>query len=335
MKRTLLISGILVFFVMLISCKEKGSKSTSSEKSMKKVVVITPLSHPSLDQSIDGFRQGLSEKNYTTNNVEFKFMNASGDFGKIASLVKSAIALKPSLIFVLTTPAAAEAIKLTDASKIPLIYTAVTDPVQAKIVSSMDASETLATGVSDRYPVKEQVEFFLKILPTMKTAGLIFNPAEENSRILVRDTISALEQNNIKASKYEVSTAYEISSRVQEAISVNDCIIVNGDNLVTENLLEVINLCIKLKKPLFVGDPDSVRKGAVATVGPSYFAIGRQTGIKAAQILNGEDPRKIPSEYPKSFDYIVNTKAATAMGVKIPEDFWTIHQIWESRISPK
>ncbi|HUU16398.1 MAG TPA: ABC transporter substrate-binding protein [Sedimentisphaerales bacterium] len=333
MKRALPICGILLSLLLLTSCKENGNQTNAKEGGTKKIVIVTPLSHPSLDQSIDGFRQGLAEKDYTEANVEFIFMNASGDLGKIAFLVKSAIARKPSLIFVLTTPAAAESIKLTNPAGIPMVYTAVTDPVEAKIVTSMEKSETLATGVSDRYPVKEQVNMFMRILPTMKTAGLIYNPAEANSRILVKQTISALEENNIQALRYEVHYASEISSRVKQAILLNDCIIVNGDNLVTENLAEVINLCIQSKKPLFVGDPDSVRRGAIATVGPSYFAIGRQTGIKAAQILDGKDPRNIPSEYPRSFDYIINTKAAEAMGVKIPEDFWFSRQIWESRIS--
>lgn len=333
MKKALLMVGILLLFSLLISCEKKDNKTVASKNDMKRIVVITPLSHPSLDQSIDGFRQGLLEKDYTDTNVEFIFTNASGDFGKIASLVKSAIARKPSVIFVLTTPVAAEAIKLTNAAHIPMVYTAVTDPVEAKIVTSMEKSETLATGVSDRYPVNEQVKMFIRILPTMKTAALIYNPAEANSRILVKQTISALEENNIEGLKYEVNNASEISSCVKQAILLYDCIIVNGDNLVTENLSEVINLCVQSKKPLFVGDPDSVRNGAVAAVGPSYFAIGRQTGLKAAEILDGKDPREIPSEYPRSFDYIINTKAAEAMGVKVPEDFWFSRQIWESKIS--
>jgi len=332
MKRRSLLWGIILSFLLLISCKEESNKIETNESNVKKVVIITPLSHPSLDQSIDGFRQGLAEKNYTDDNVEFIFMNASGNFDKIASLVKSAIAQKPSLIFVLTTPAAAECIQLTNPAQIPLVYTAVTDPVDAKIVTNMEKSETLATGVSDRYPVEEQVRTFMRILPAMKTAALISNPAEANSQILVKQTISNLEANNIKGLKYEVHDASEISSRTKQAILLSDCIIVNGDNLVTENLSEVINICIQSKTPLFVGDPDSVRKGAIATVGPSYFAIGRQAGNKAAQILNGEDPRNIPSEYPRSFDYIVNMKAAEAMGVKIPEDFWSSRQIWESKI---
>jgi putative ABC transport system substrate-binding protein len=326
---------ILIMMVVIItaSCSKKGGENQTSRDTKKTIVIITPLSHPSLDQSIKGFRQGLAEKDYSERNVEFILMNASGDFGKLQSIVQSAIARKPNLVFVLTTPAAMECIKVTDAAGIPMVYTAVTDPVSAKIVTSMEKSETLATGVSDRYPVEEQVAVFLRLLPDMKSAALLYNPAEENSQILVKQTIAALSKNGVEGRKYQVNNASEIASRVSQAVAADDCIIVNGDNLVTENLTEVINACVKNRKPLFVGDPDSVRKGAVATVGPSYFSIGRQTGLKAAAILNGTDPRSIPSEYPKSFDYIINTAAAQAMGLDISDEYWMSRQIWESNTS--
>jgi putative tryptophan/tyrosine transport system substrate-binding protein len=329
---TVLVSFALVLS-LFVGCEKPSNDRKVSAGGTRTVVVLTPLSHPSLDQAIDGFRQGLSEKGYSGEKIRIELKNASGDFTKIASITKASIDMGPALIFVLTTSAASEAIKLTNPAGIPLVYTAATDPVAAGVVSDMSKSETLATGVSDRYPVKEQVETFMRISPNIKTAGLLFNPEEENSRILVEQTIQALEEKGVVGKKYLVNDVSQVSSRTKQAISESDCIIVNGDNLLTENLAEVISLCIAGKKPLFVGDPDSVRKGAVATVGPSYFSLGRQSGFKAAQILAGEDPRTIPSEYPRAFDYVINTNAAKAMGVEIGSDTWASRQIWESKAS--
>ena len=320
---------LTVFSLVFISCQKAEAMKSDSHK-MYKIVIITPLSHPSLDQAIDGFIKGLNEKGFDKGKINFEVMNANGDFAKIPSLTKSAILKQPNLIFVLTTPAASTAIKITNKANIPLVYTAVTDPVAAGIVTSMDKSETLATGVSDRYPVKKQIKLFLSILPGMKSCGILYNPSEENSRILVRQTIEAMSEYNINCVKYEIKNASEIPAQTQKILASHDCVIVNGDNLATENLSIIINLCIKNKKPLFVGDPNSVRNGAVATVGPNYYSLGLKSGLKAAQILNGESPKSIPSEYPTEFDYIINTKAAKDMGIKIPASFWESREIWES-----
>lgn len=333
MKRTRKISTVFLGFlcVVLISSSMGCSNEQSKDVTSHKIYVITPLSHPSLEASIAGFKQGLSENGYPLNKVAIEYSNANGDFSKVASLVKLAIEAKPSLIFVVTTPAAAEAIKLTNSANIPLVYTAVTDPVSAKIVTAMQRSETLATGVSDKYPVEEQVNFFLKVMPGMKKTGMLYNPAEQNSLILVKETETELKKHAVAVSRYEVHNAAEIPVEIKRLLAENDSVIVNGDNLVMENLTGVINACVQAKKPLFVGDPDSVKKGAVATVGPSYFDIGTRAGAKAAQILGGKSAKEIPSEYPNAFHYIINTKAAELMGIRIPNEFWAQRQIWESQ----
>jgi putative tryptophan/tyrosine transport system substrate-binding protein len=333
MKLLTRLSAIMFAVVLIISiaCNHEHSDSRTE----KLVVAITPLSHPSLQQSFEGFVQGLNEKGYDQSRVKIETLNANGNFAAIPSLVKNAVARKPAAIFVVTTPACAEAVKITNPAGIPLLYTAVTDPISAKIVTAMDRSDTLATGVSDRYPVDAQMRLVRSLLPTMSKAALLYNPAEENSQILVRQSIDALTKMGVQSKRYEVHNASEIPSQAKQAIDANDCVIVNGDNLVIENLSTVANICRTNKKPLFVGDPDSVRKGAIATVGPSYFDIGRRTGHKAAEVLNGKSPKEIPSEFPVLFDYIINTEAAKSMGLNIPAEFWASRGIWESRSSSK
>lgn len=326
---------VVVLFTLIFAGFQPEESSASDSSRLHKIITITPLSHPSLDQAIDGFIQGLSEKGFDKSKIELEVINANADFSKISSLTKSAIAKHPDLIFVLTTPAASAAVQITNEAGIPLVYAAVTDPVSTGIVTGMDKSETLATGVSDRYPVDEQIKVFLAVLPGMKSCGILYNPSEENSRILVRQTVEAMTRHNINCVQYEISNSSEIPSQTKQILNDHDCIIVNGDNLATENLSTIIDLCIKMKKPLLVGDPESVRRGALATVGPSYYSIGIRSGFKAAQILKGESPKSIPSEYPTSFDYIINTQAAKNMGVTIPPSFWESREIWESPASSK
>jgi putative ABC transport system substrate-binding protein len=330
MKKTTFVFTIL-FTLCFGSCQSEETKQI--EQGKKKVVIITPMTHPSLDQSINGFLVGLAEMGFSEEKIIIKRLNASGRLEEIPSLAKQAVSMKASVVFVLSTPAAAQVIKITNPEKVPMVYTAVTDPIKSQIITNMNQSETFATGVSDRYPVAEQVKIFKIFQPTMKNAAVLYNPTEENSRILVEKTISELSIREVQCSRFEVTSASQITAETKRALKNNDCIIVNGDNLVIENLNSVIAICTKEKKPLFVGDPESVRNGAVTTVGPSYFGIGRTAGRKAADVLNGVDVRTIPSEDPRSFDYIVNTKAATLMGLKIPSDFWETRDVWESRHS--
>lgn len=336
MKRYISFFLVLFSFVLImprsISCKQ-APQGTMNRKAPL-VAIITPFSHPSLNQSIQGFKSGLTLKGYGKSKIDYLDMNATGDFSKISLIVESAIKKKPALIFVLTSPAASFAVKLTDKAKIPLVYCAVTDPIGANIVTSMEHSKTNATGISDRFPVKEQVKIFNILSRNMKSVGIIYNPKEQNSRVLVGQTIDAFKEYNIPVIKYTINKADEISSKTKLALGENSCIVVNGDNLATENLATIINLCKKEKKPLFVGDPDSVRKGGVATVGPSYYHLGVRAGYKAAKILQGEKANDIPSEYPHEFDYIINMDSAAKMGVKVPIEFWELRTIWESRDQP-
>jgi len=329
MRKIKLIYAVYLFVALfLVSCSSDSMQLSNIER--KKVIVITPVSHPSLEQSILGFIDGLSSEGYDNDKIGIKKMNANGDFSRVPSLTKNAVEEQPDLIFVLTTPAASQAIKITDPAGVNLIYTAVTDPIKAGIVTGMEKSNTLATGVSDRYPVKEQVKLFKLIYPEMKMAAVLYNPDEENSRILQLQTISELENNDVGYREFKINEQSKIVGLTKQALNVSDCLIVNGDNMLVENISLIINLCKKAKKPIFVGDPESVRRGAVATVGPSYYSIGEKAGKKAAKVLKGESPKDIPSEYPNSFDYIVNTSAAYDMGLNIPRRFWQSRTIWES-----
>ena len=329
--KTAFVGVTLIAVIMLTDGCSKTAPPLGANKGVKpSVIIVKPLEHPSLEQCINGFKQGLSDSGFDSEKIDIELLNANGNFANVAGLVKAAVAKNPNVIFTVTTQAASDAIKITD-GKVPLVYSAVTDPVQAGIVSAWERSSTWATGVSDRYPVEEQVAVFTSLKPNAKTFALLYNPAEQNSQILVEETYKAILAGGLTPKKYAVNKADDISATLKAALAENDCAIVTGDNLLTENLHTVIKICIAARKPLFVGDPDSVRKGAVATVGPSYFEIGRLAGQKAAEIIKGKSPGSIPSERPRSFDYIINMEAAAAMNVEVPPTFWRKMTVWESR----
>lgn len=330
--------AILAAALAVASCNENSqtAKQTATAPA-KNVTVVTPMSHPSLQAAIEGFRAGLTERGLIDGkDVTITVENAQNDWDKIMSLVKSAIAKQTDLVFVVTTPAASRAITVTEPAKVPLVYAAVTNPVAAEIVTSMGRdNKRLSTGVSDRYPVEQQITFIQQIMPTMKRLGVLYSAGEQNSKQLADETSAQADRLGIASPHYVVPGRTEISSEVKRALAENDAVIVNGDNVLTEHLEAVLGLAARYEKPVFVGDPDSVRKGAVATVGPSYFDNGRRAGMKAAEVLSGTDIRSIPSEYPTRYDYIVNTEAAKQFNLLIPPTVWQTRAVWESRDGPE
>jgi putative ABC transport system substrate-binding protein len=328
MKRRFQVGLILAIAITLMSCGQ-DNKSTQVEK-QKTVTIITLLSHPSLNSTIEGFRLGLSDNGYSDSKLDLKIENALGDLSRIPILTKLAVEERRSLVFVVTTPAASAAIRITDPARIPLVYSAVTEPVAAGIVTSMDGSTTYATGVSDRYDVGKQIKFFKKIVPDMKRIGILYSAGEQNSNILADETVREAQAVNLGSRRYVIEDISRFPVITKQALEENDAIVINGDNKLIDGLSIAVNLAVSFKKPLFVGDPDSVRKGALATVGPSYFDIGRRAGQKAAEILQGKDVRTIPSEHPSGFDYIINLEAARSMGVAVPNTAWEGRTIWQS-----
>jgi len=297
------------------------------------VAIISPMRHPSLDEAIEGFKETL-ESDSRIGTVKFIDLNADGDLSTIGLLTQRAVKSDPDIIFSLSTPATAEAAKIVGRSDIPLVFTAVTDPVTAGIVTRMDGSETNATGVTDRYPVKEQMALLIKMMPTVKKIAFLMNPSEQNSQILVKESMAELKLRGIESEKFEASDGSSVALVAKTAARSSDALVINGDNLFTNHIDDVIRVCLEDKKPLFVGDPDSVKKGAVCAVGPSYRSLGSESALKAIRILNGERASDIPTTHPTDFEYIINTDAATAFGINIPIDVIKSRAIWISPSNP-
>jgi putative tryptophan/tyrosine transport system substrate-binding protein len=171
----------------------------------------------------------------------------------------------------------------------------------------------------------------LNCYTNVKSVAILRNPAEQNSRVLSEQSKEQLSILGIPSVIIDVAEESEINAKVEGAVRQHNCIVVNGDNLLIANIGRVIKLCSAAKIPLYVGDPDSVRKGAVAAVGPSYFSLGQQVGRQASAVLGGKRAGAIPCEFPISFDYIINTVAAESMGLDIKGESLQIRTIWTSR----
>lgn len=309
----------------------KGGETQPSGMKTYRVLIVMPVMHPSLDSAIEGFKDGLASHGLASLRVTYVELEAAAQTQGIGQIVTSELASGVDLVLALTSRAAQEAVEVTSRAGVPLVYTAVTDPVASGIVTSMAASELHSTGVSDRYPVPEQVAFFDKFLHAGASIAVMFSPDEVNSRILSSKTREELIARGHEVVLVEVADDSEIAEKAKAAAAGHDAVVINGDNRLVNHLDVVVRHCKADGTPLFVGDPESAEHGAVAAVGPSYYDLGVDAASKAARILlKGEAAGDIPSSTPRVLRYVVNQAAARQMGGSIPAEVWQSRDIWES-----
>lgn len=294
-----------------------GASSAGGDGAKKKIEILQFVTHAALDSTNKGFVKGLADNGFPADKVEITQQNAAGDAPNNTQMATKISQGKPDLVFAIATPSAqavANAVKST-----PVLFTAVTDPVGAKLVKSEEAPGANVTGTSDRNPVKEQLELLKKLKPDAKTVGIVYSSAEPNSAVQVQWAKDAAVGLGLTIEEKAISASSEVS---QAASSLNvDAIYVPTDNAVVSGLASLVKVA-ESKKTLVLGaEAGTVKAGAVATVGINYEKLGEQTGAMAAKILKGEaKPADMPVETQSEYDVYVNEKAAKNIGLTIPAD---------------
>ena len=318
----------LIVILLLFSCNNQ-----SSNKNPLRIVTFSPMIHQSLNSEIDGFKEGLRINGWKDGeNLVIEDVNASGSWNEISRMLETIYSNSPDLVFVVSTPAAQAAAKYCKQYSVPTIYGAVTDPVISDIVESLDSSKIPITGVTDRYPTRSQSEFFSLFFKNgSKEKGLIlYSPNEKNSQILSSETEQYMNEFGVQSERLVIENINDLTQKLENVINKYTFVIVNGDNAIIERISSVSSLCSKYKKPLFVGDPLSVKFGAIGSLGPDYFLMGEDAADKANRILKGEYAGSISGSNPTKFKKVVNSEIAYKIGFTIPQKVWLSNSMWES-----
>jgi putative ABC transport system substrate-binding protein len=294
-----------------------SSASPSADTSKAYTIGISQIvTHPALDATVNGFKDALAAAGYT--NVTYDLQNAEGDMATTASIAQKFAGDNLDLVLGVATPTAQALAKaITDR---PVLFTAVTDPVGAGLVQDPNAPSANVTGVSDMQPVKPILELVQTFRPDAKAVGMVYNAGESNSVFLVKQAEKDAASMGLTIVKAPAGTSAEVQAAAQSLIGRADAIMVVGDNTAVSALESIIKVAEQNKMPLVAGDPDSVKRGAVAAYGFDYYDLGKQTGDMAAKILSGTPISGIPVEFAKNLQLSVNEKAAAAQGVTMPQD---------------
>lgn len=317
----IVMSGLLA--VTLTACgsppQETGSASKSTEPKMLKVGITQFIEHPALDSVHKGIEDGLAEAGYENGkNLQIDFQNAHGEINNTVSIAQKFAGDKSDMVVAITTPSAQAVAKVIQ--DVPVVFSTVTDPVSAQLVSSLDKPDKNITGTSDKVSMEQQLELIQSFMPNLKKLGVLYTTSEVNSEVQVKDLEAAGKKKGIEVIKTGISSQSEIQLGAQTLVGQVEAILIPIDNTVVSSFEGVLSVTEKAKIPVFASDVDTVKRGAVATYGIDYYKMGKQTGQMAARILGGQKVAGTPVEVSKETDLYINSRAVELYGLEISDN---------------
>ncbi|NLL01203.1 MAG: ABC transporter substrate-binding protein [Clostridiales bacterium] len=311
---TTLMFGVLVA-TLLMGCSKK-------EDGEFLIGIGQFAEHGSLDNCREGFIAGLEEAGYKEGeNLKILYENSQADANMSSQISKNFIARDVDLICAIATPMAQSAFGATKNTNIPVIFTAVTDPIKAELAKEDGSPSGNATGTSDKLPVEKQLEMIRKVLPEAKKIGIMYTTSEVNSISTIEEYKAAAPNYGFEIVESGISTIADVPLAADSLLEKVDCVNNLTDNTVVSALPTILNKASKKNIPVFGSEVEQVKIGCLASIGLDYFDLGKQTGKMAAQVLSGEKKAsEINFEIIEDFAFYGNSLVAENLGISLPED---------------
>lgn len=319
-KLSVLLSGLLLVGA-LGGCS--SSKQGESKDKVVKIGITQIVEHAALDSARKGFIKALEDKNYKDGtNIKIDFQNAQGDMPTTQTIADKFVNDKVDMILAIATPSAQACYNATQKANanIPILITAVTDPVKAGLIKAMDKPGTNVTGTSDALPIEGQFELIKKLAPTAKKIGIMYNTSEANSGVQVEDAKKAAPSFGFEIVASGVTASNEIPQVLNSILDKVDVIYIPTDNMIAAAAPTITKIAYAKKKAVFGSEEGQVKGGAVATAGIDYYKLGYETGLKAVEVLGGKKPEEIPVTILTERQIVVNEDAVQKLGIKVPDD---------------
>ncbi|WP_296403100.1 ABC transporter substrate-binding protein [Psychrobacter sp.] len=295
-----------------------GNAETPAATEVKQVAITAIVEHPALDAVRQGVIEELAASGYEDGkNLKINFQSAQGNTATAGQIAKQFMGDNPDVIVAIATPSAQSVAAATNS--IPIVFSAVTDPVEAKLLKSMDGSGTNVTGTSDALPYEPQIDLMKQIIPNLKNVGYVYSPGEVNSTIVLKNLEDKLKPMGITVYSAPAQKSNDIAMAARSIADKVDVIYTSTDNNVVSAYESLYQVAKESKVPLIASDTDSVKRGAVAAMGVNYHDLGRETGKIVVKILKGEKPGSIPVYTAKTLDLYVSKSNAAEQGIVLPQ----------------
>lgn len=312
--------AMVLGMAVLTGCGSSSNGATEGDSANASVPVIGISQygqHASLDNCREGFLLGLEESGLVEGkDYSIDYQNAGFDDNIAMQIAQNFSANNVALMCAVATPSATACYAAAEDKNIPVIFTAITDPVQAKLDTGN------ITGTSDKLPVEAQLELIRALQPEAKTIGILYTTSEPNS-------VSAIAEYQEKGPEYGFTVEPIGVTQQAEVLQAADTIIAKGvdciSNLTDNNVVGVLPSILEKTNdagiPVYGSEIEQVKLGCVASAGIDYITLGKQTGAMAAKILKGEaTAEEMPYETISSFDTYLNSQALTDLGITVPAD---------------
>jgi putative ABC transport system substrate-binding protein len=286
----------------------------------KSVLVTAIVDHPALDAIRDGTRDELKAAGYEAGkNLKWEFQSAQGNAGTAGQIARKFVGENPDVIVAIATPSAQSLVATT--KTIPIVYSGVADPIAAQLVKDWKPSGTNVTGLSHMLDLNKQIDVMKEVVPNLKKVGVVYNPGEVNSAVVVKQLKGLLQKQGIALIDVAAPRTVDVGPAAKSLIGKVDLIYSTTDNNVVSTYESLVKVCNDAKIPLVASDTDSVKRGAIAAYGVNFYDLGRATGKIVLRILRGEKPGDIPSSVSKDLALFINPAAAQKQGVTLSQNF--------------
>ncbi len=286
-----------------------------------RIGVIQFTQHASLDDAYKGFKDGLAQAGYIEGeNLTLDFQNASGEVGNCQSICDGFSTNGEDLVLAIATPAAQTAVKVFGTTDVPVLFTAVTDAVEAQLVDSVEAPGKNVTGTSDMPVIKDQISIIKDVLPEVKTIGILYTSSEANSEIQAREAEAAAKELGLETVVATSSSTNDIPQVIDSVVGNVDAIYIPSDNGFASAMGTVKNAAVQNQLPVFCAVEAMIQEGGIATTAINYYELGKQTAAQAVKILEGGSASQMPVEFQENMSIVVNDTFAKEVGVTVPSE---------------
>lgn len=298
---------------------ESQSDTAQTDKTYK-IGINQFADHGSLDNCREGFIEGLRQAGFEEGvNIAFDYSNANADPGIANQIAESHVSTGVDLICAIATPSAQASYNAAEPKGIPVIYTAVSDPVAAGLATEENGSGMAVTGTSDLLPLEEQVAMIRQLMPEAKTIGVLYCTSEANSISNIARLEEIVPKYDFTLVTKGVSATADIPMATDAILNEVDCLTNLTDNTVVNSLSVVLDKANAKGIPVFGSEVEQVKLGCAAAANIDYYKLGIMTGQMAAKVLNGTDITTIPYEVITDNQLVVNSEVLEKFGLTVPE----------------
>lgn len=290
-----------------------SSSSDQASTETVKVGVLQYMEHESLTAAREGFVAELEANGYKEGEkLVLDYQNAQGDQANLQTISEQLIGGN-DIVLAIATPSAQSL--ATVSTETPIVFTAVTDPLSADLVESIEKPGGLLTGTSDQAPIDKQVELLGQAVPDAKTVGILYTTSERNSEVQVEQAKELLEKAGYKVVVKGITSSNEVQDATTSLMKDVDALFIPTDNTVASTMTMIGELSVEHKVPVIGGSTDMVDEGGLLTYGTNYEALGRQTAKMAIKIIEGAKVSETAVEYPETVSLHVNEEMAEKLGI--------------------